>query len=183
MKLFKKEQNLNGPNNNHNDNQSQPYNYHEAFSMVRNLTDLTTNQQLLGYFSFLQFYGLLDDNGKETMNQVNKININLIKTLLFGFAIGFAQWRYFSKNNYKIWAYRNLLIINLPMIYIFYRKQREINFMLLVLKDRYIPKIDKFYKEGKNPMTLNNNFLTEPLADPDLRFYQDILKLEVVNKH
>jgi len=146
------------------------------FELIKNLKDAETNSQLLGYFEFVEFYGLLDRNYKQKLKEINTLyyKMNIIGFSGYGLS-GISAFVFYKRNFPRIAQY--LLILGfIPTFYIQYQMREEINFELLQMKDQYIQKVDKFLTEQKDPLILNSDFLSEDLIDPELRSYQQLIK-------
>lgn len=153
------------------------------FGNLKELPSLNSNKELLGYFKYLRFYGLLDNNGKETLNEVNQIIIKMLQQTGISLLISTLAFSYFWKLNKRNTAGVIGLLINLSAGYFYLKNYNQINFLMLLEKDRYVPMIEKFYKEDKDPLILNQNFIVENLCDPDMIFYQQMLRAKILNKH
>lgn len=154
----------------------------DIFEMLKNIKDITSNNELIGYFQFTKFYGLLDPVNKQRLQQIEEQNKKLLRSTTAGLISTFVFSYYFQKRNfYTISLFGAVLGIS-PIIYIYWSSTNEINFQLLEMKHNYILKVDKFFEEEKNPSILNPNFLAEDLIDPDLRCYQILLKNKAMRK-
>lgn len=147
------------------------------FELIKNLKDAETNSQLLGYFEFVEFYGLLERSYKLKLKEINDINDKMNIIGISGYGITSISAYVFYKRNFLRIAQYLIILGFLPTFYIQYQMKEEINFELLQMKDQYIVKVDKFLKEQKDPLILNSEFLTEDLIDPELRSYQQLIKL------
>jgi hypothetical protein len=154
----------------------------DIFELVRDITEAKSNNQLISYFNFVKFYGLLDPINKQKIEEIENRQIELRKSSIFGLGITLIGSFVFYKNNYKKISLYFSLLGSLPIYYFYYQFYLETNFELLEMKDEYIQKVEKFYKNGKNPLDLNSNFLAEELIDPKLRYYQEILKMKHLKK-
>ena len=152
---------------------------YDIFNLLKEIKISETNDQLESYFSFVKFYGLLDPKNVERFeqieNQVNKKN----KVFAFGFGITLISSYLFYKKNFKKVSYYTFIFGALTSLYIDNQSYQEINFELLQMKDEYINKVDTFFKEDKNPLILNPNFLSEELIEPSLNKYQEFLKMKL----
>ena len=148
------------------------------FELLKDIKSCETNKQLISYFKFVKFYGLLDPLNLSIYEEALKIKqdreIAQFKLIIIFTSIGFLLYR----NRYKNFS---LLFMNTGLTYCFYseyEKNQELNFVLLKMKEDYLEKVEKFFKDEKNPLNLNPNFLNENLIDPNLRRYQEIIKLQ-----
>jgi hypothetical protein len=154
----------------------------DIFELIRDITEAETNNQIISYFNFVKFYGLLDPMGKIKIEEIENKQIKLRRSSLSGLGITLIGSLFFYKNSFKKMALYSCLIGSIPIYYLYYQFYMETNFQLLEMKDEYIQKVEKFYRDGKNPMDLNPNFLAEDLVDPKLRNYQEILKMKHLKK-
>jgi hypothetical protein len=154
----------------------------DIFELIRDITEAESNNQLISYFNFVKFYGLLDPNNKQRIEEIENKQTKLRRSSIFGLGITLMCSFLFYKNSFKKLALYSSLLGSLPIYYFYYQLNLETNFELLEMKDEYIHKVEKFYKDGKNPIDLNPNFLAEDLVDPKLRYYQEILKMKHLKK-
>ena len=146
------------------------------FELIKNLKDAENNSQLLGYFEFVEFYGLLDRNCKQKLKEINDLYYKMNIIGISGYGLSSIFSFIFYKRNFPRIAQYVILIGCIPTFYIQYQMGEEINFDLLQMKDQYIIKVDKFLKEQKDPLILNQDFLSEDLIDPELKSYQELIK-------
>lgn len=167
---------------NMNINKPQDYGESNIFEMLKDINDLKTNNELIGYFKFANFYSLLDPKNKIAFLEVNEKNNKNVKQLTSGMLITFLSSYIFYKRNYPKISQFCLIFGSLPICYFTYKTDQEINYILLEMKDDYFNRVDKFFTEGNNPLVLNPNFLTEDIIDPDLRKYAEFIKLNSFKK-
>lgn len=170
---------INDYNNNlHSRNTSSINN--NIFELLKDIGNYSTNQQLISYFNFAKFYGLLDPEKKSELEEAER-NINrLNKINLFGVSSAIISGFYFYKRNYYNAAFFFFSFMGAPIFYFNYKINKETNFMLLNMKDDYFYQLERFFKEDKNPMVLNPNFLVEDIVDPDLKVYQNVCRLNLI---
>jgi hypothetical protein len=166
-----------------NFNKPQNFNENNIFELLKDIKELNKNKELIGYFKFADFYCLLDPRNKIAYQEVSNLNTKKLKTFYSGMTLTFLSSYVFYKRNYPSISQYCLVLGCLPVFYLTYQTEQEINYLLLEMKDDYIYRVDKFFKEGgENPLTLNPNFLAEDIIDPDLRKYAEFLKLNSLKK-
>lgn len=184
---MEKSENIHNVNNN-NSSQKQSFKEGESqnamgiFELLKNIKDANTNEELTGYFQFTRFYGLLDPDNEALLEELEQKQLKAFKILVSGASITLLFGFYFYRRSYYNTALLGICFGVPPLLWINTTLNNEVNFMLLDMKDKYIYKVDRFFKEDKNPTILNPNFLTEDLVDPDLKLYQDLLKRKAIKK-
>lgn len=165
----------NKPSQNKNDSKN-------IFEILKEIKDYTTNEQLISYFKFAKFYGLLEPEKNSILEEAERNLTRKNKILFFGISISSFSSLYLYKRNYYNASFICLCVMAGPLLYFNYTMNRDTNFLLLKLKDDYFYQLDRFFKEDKNPLILNPNFLIEDIVDPDLKVYQSICKLNLLKK-
>jgi hypothetical protein len=153
----------------------------DIFHILKNIKKSETNKELVAYFKFAKFYGLLDPLNsakfEEALSRKLNYELNSMKYFSVLLVLGYMLYR---KNYNKAYFYSISVGLICGYSYI-YLNNKEFNFVLLQMKDDYINRLDQFYKEDKNPLILNPNFLSEDLVDPNLTAYQSLLKMNSLN--
>jgi hypothetical protein len=163
-------------NSNKYTNNSTSNNIGDIFELLKDIKHSSTNKELFCFFRFTRFYGLLDEKNKlyfekieHRQNNLDSINFYCYLSLV-SFLVFFYKIKYHKINSIAMCGL-------LPLNYFDYSEKININYMLLEMKDDYIFKVDRFFRENKNPTILNPKFLIEELSDPNLIVYQKYLKL------
>ena len=137
----------------------------DIFELLKDIKEAETNNQLIAYFDFVKFYGLLDRNTKNKFEEVNNKQNKMLKLTFSGYGLTLLASYIFYKRNYSKLACYIMIIGVIPTRYLQYLYNQEINFDLLQMKDSYIFQIDNFFKGENNPIILNSDLATKVRPD------------------
>lgn len=151
-----------------------------TFSKLKDLKELNSTLVLQHYFELTQTYGLLDPKQKSELDNSHKLVNYINRFQIVALSICTLQWRLLKKFGYGTNAFLYGFLPLLPLTYYVYRKQNEVNFVMLQMKDDYMERLEEFYKRDKNPILLNSNFLYEEIYDPDFKNYQIFMRLKML---
>jgi hypothetical protein len=154
----------------------------DIFQLLKSIKISEKNRELLAYFKFVKFYGLLDPLNSAKFDEAISKKFQSDLTVLKYFSILLAISYFFYRKSYTR-AFLSIISFGTIFGYSYiYFIDKEFNYVMLQMKDDYINKVDRFFKEGKNPLILNPDFLNEDLIDPNLTAYQNLLKMSSNNQ-
>ncbi len=148
--------------------------------LLRDINSYNSNNEIISYFKFAKFYGLLDPEKKFMLQEAEASLRKGEKISLCGAGISIFSSIFLYKRNFYNSAFITLCLTAFPTFYFRYKIKKETNFQLLKLKDDYFYLLERFFKEEKNPLILNPNFLVEDIVDPDMKIFQNMCRLNVL---